>query len=131
MDEHSQSLQVCNGMSIPSAVQDRIRAAKEHAAAVAMPSAAQHVTATDVPPMDTAAADDGAAVLDSVPVTDGAEGPVVVHSDVLSGFDAAGALHENKPVEEVAAAVALVGDKRTAQVDANETEGLPSKRMAA
>ena len=81
--------------------------------------------------MDTAATGDGAASLDSVPVTHAAEGPVVVNSDVLPGFDAANALHDKKPVEEVAAAVALVGDKRTAEVDADEAQGLPSKRIAA
>ena len=80
--------------------------------------------------MDTAAADDSAAIMAAEPVTDAAEGPVVVTTDVLSGFDAAGALHDQKPVEEVAAAVALVGDKRTAEVDAAEVECVPSKRVA-
>ena len=110
--------------------QDRIRAAKEHAAAAAVPSAAQHVTARDVFVTDTAVTDGNAALLDKVPVTDAAEGPVVVKTDVLKGFDAADALHEHKPVEEVAAAVALVGDKRIAEVDAAEVERVPSKRIA-
>ncbi len=111
-------------------MQDRIKAAKEHTAAVAASSAAQHVTATDIPAMDTAAADDSAAVAGTGPVTDAAEGPVVVTTDVLSCSDATGALHNHKPVEEVAAAVALVGDKRTAEVDAAEVECVPSKRLA-
>ena len=111
-------------------MQDRIKAAKEHAAAAAGSTAAQHVTATDIPAMDTAAADDSAAVVGAGPVTDAAEGPVVVTTDVLSESDAAGALHHHKPVEEVAAAVALVGDKRTAETDAAEIECVPSKRMA-
>ena len=88
------------------------------------------MTATDIPAMDTAAADGSVAVADAEPVTDAAEGPVVITTDVLSGFDAAGALHNHKPVEEVAAAVALVGDKRTAEVDAAEVECVPSKRLA-
>jgi hypothetical protein len=79
--------------------------------------------------MDAAAAD-GAMQPDAMPATDAVEGPIVVKSDVLAEPDMAGALHDQKPVEEVAAAVALVGDKRSAEAETRDEQGSPSKRMA-
>ena len=88
----------------------------------------QHVIGADIPAMVTTAAD-AAMQPDAVPMTDAIEGPIVVKSDVLAEPDTVGALQDQKPVEEVAAAVALVGDKRSAEAEAHNAEGPPSKRV--
>ena len=97
---------------------------------MAAPASQQHIAGTDISAMDTAAAD-GALPADAMPVTDAVEGPIVVKSDVLAEPNTAGALHDQKPVEEVAAAVALLGDKRSADAESYDAPGPPSKRMAA